>query len=68
QSKTVSWKWGQSSPQGTIAEIQTTGQLEIESKGKLVHKNADPDNPAVHVAREGNDVVKRASELTRLGG
>jgi hypothetical protein len=30
-----------------------------------VHRNADASNPAVHVAREGNDVVKRASELTK---
>ena len=26
-------------------------------------KNAEPDNPAVHIERPGNDVVKKASEL-----
>ncbi|KAG6828685.1 hypothetical protein H0H87_001264 [Tephrocybe sp. NHM501043] len=62
----VSWKWGGGNPSGTVAEVKTDGQLEIESKGKLVHKNADPSNPAVHVERSGNDVVKRASELTKL--
>ncbi|KAF8531058.1 hypothetical protein BDD12DRAFT_45054 [Trichophaea hybrida] len=61
----VSWKWGGGAPSGVVKEIKTEGKLEIESKGKLVHKNADPSNPAVHVAREGNDVVKRASELTK---
>lgn len=62
----VSWKWGSSGhPSGTVAEIKTHGSLEIESKGKRVRRNADLDNPAVHVAREGNDVVKRASELTK---
>lgn len=45
--------------------METHGSLEIESKGKRVRRNADLDNPAVHVAREGNDVVKRASELTK---
>ncbi|KAG6893885.1 hypothetical protein C0992_008291 [Termitomyces sp. T32_za158] len=63
----VSWKWGTSEPTGTVAEMKTEGKLEIETKGKLVHKNADPSNPAVHVERSGNDVVKRASELTKLG-
>ncbi|KAG6828322.1 hypothetical protein H0H92_008385 [Tricholoma furcatifolium] len=62
----VSWKWGTSEPTGIIAEVRNSGQLEIESKGKLVHKNADPSNPAVHVERSGNDVVKRASELKKL--
>lgn len=65
--KKVSWKWGTSEPTGIVAEMKTEGKLEIETKGKLVHKNADPSNPAVHVERAGNDVVKRASELTKLG-
>ncbi len=34
------------------------------NKGNTIKKNADPEDPAVHVAREGNDVVKRAHELT----
>ncbi|KAG5647368.1 hypothetical protein DXG03_000436 [Asterophora parasitica] len=62
----VMWNFGNGHPTGTVAEVKTSGQLEIETKGKLVHKNADPENPAVHVERSGNDVVKRASELTRL--
>ncbi|RPB08006.1 hypothetical protein P167DRAFT_467145, partial [Morchella conica CCBAS932] len=61
----VTWNWGSGHPSGTVAEIKNHGSLEIISKGKRVHKNADPDNPVVHVEREGNDVVKRASELTK---
>lgn len=68
QGDEVSWKWGSGNPSGTVAEIKTSGKLEIETAGKKVHKNSDAENPAVHVAREGNDVVKRASELTKENG
>ncbi|KAF8338686.1 hypothetical protein F5887DRAFT_1077621 [Amanita rubescens] len=64
----VSWNWGGGHPKGKVAEVKTSGKLEIESKGKRVHKNADKSNPAVHIERDGNDVVKRASELKRLRG
>jgi len=63
----VEWKWGGGKPSGVVEEIKTDGQLEIKSKGKMVHKNASPENPAVHVGREGNDVVKRMSELETIG-
>lgn len=49
-----------------MAEIKTSGELAIETKGKQVKVNASEDNPAVHVARDGNDVVKRARTLTKL--
>ena len=43
----------------------TEGEIAIKTKrGNTVKKNAEPDNPAVHIERSGNDVVKRASELT----
>merc|ERR1711915_1161478 len=32
-------------------------------RGNEVKKNAEPDNPAVKVDREGHNVVKKASEL-----
>ncbi|TFK23024.1 hypothetical protein FA15DRAFT_621613, partial [Coprinopsis marcescibilis] len=65
----VTWNYGKGHPSGTVAEVQTEagGKLEIETAGKTVHKNSDPQNPAVHVEREGNDVVKRASELEKTG-
>ena len=64
--QTVSWKFGAGQGTGTVGEIKTQGQLEIQSNGKSVKRNADPSNPAVHVEREGNDVVKRMSELTKV--
>ncbi|KAF2814209.1 uncharacterized protein BDZ99DRAFT_354724, partial [Mytilinidion resinicola] len=60
-----SWQWGGSKPSGTVAEVKEHGDLSIQSnKGNTITKNASPDDPAVHLAREGNDVVKRAHELT----
>lgn len=61
----VSWKYGGGNPEGTVAEIKTSGELAIETKGKQVKVNASEENPAVHVARDGNDVVKRESALTK---
>ncbi|KAI8631523.1 hypothetical protein F5Y19DRAFT_424074 [Xylariaceae sp. FL1651] len=61
----VSWNWGGGAPGGKVAETKDKGEIAIKSKrGNTIKKNASPDNPAVHVERSGNDVVKRASELT----
>jgi hypothetical protein len=60
----VSWSWGSGQPGGKVAEVKEQGEIAIESKrGNTIKKNASPNNPAVHVERSGNDVVKRASEL-----
>lgn len=60
----VSWNWSGGQPSGTVAETKTEGEIAIKSKrGNTIKKNASPSNPAVHVSRSGNDVVKRASEL-----
>lgn len=61
----VSWKYGGGNPDGTVAEVKASGELAIETKGRQVKVNASEDNPAVHVARDGNDVVKRESALTK---
>lgn len=68
----VQWNWGAGHPRGTVVEVKTDegGQLEITTaKGSAIHKNSDPDNPAVRIgSKKGkSDVVKRASELTKLG-
>jgi hypothetical protein len=64
RSLTVSWQWGSGQPGGEVAEVKEQGEIAIESnRGNTIKKNADPENPAVHVERPGNDVVKRASEL-----
>ena len=61
---TVSWNWGSGKPGGEVAEKKKEGEIAIQSKkGNTIKKNASPDNPAIHVKRSGNDVVKRASEL-----
>jgi Hypervirulence associated proteins TUDOR domain len=60
----VSWKWGSGRPSGEVAEVATEGGISIKSdKGNTIKKNASADDPAVHIAREGNDVVKRAHEV-----
>ncbi|KAI3325646.1 hypothetical protein HD806DRAFT_453457 [Xylariaceae sp. AK1471] len=61
----VSWNWGSGAPGGKVVETKDKGEIAIKSKrGNTIKKNASPDNPAVHIERSGNDVVKRASELT----
>ena len=61
---TVSWNWGSGAPGGTVAEKKTSGEVAIKSKrGNTIKKNAEPGNPAIHIERSGNDVVKKASEL-----
>ncbi|KAI9693565.1 MAG: hypothetical protein M1820_009131 [Bogoriella megaspora] len=60
----VSWQWSGGRPGGTAAEVAKEGEVAIQShRGNTIKKNAEPDNPAVHVERPGNDVVKKASEL-----
>ncbi|KAI1343683.1 hypothetical protein F5Y15DRAFT_174357 [Xylariaceae sp. FL0016] len=61
----VSWNWGGGAPGGTVAEKKHDGPVEIKSKrGNTIKKKGEPNNPAVHIERSGNDVVKKASELT----
>lgn len=60
----VSWAYGGGRPGGEVAEKKDEGEIAIQSKrGNTIKRNAEPDNPAVHVSRPGNDVVKRQSEL-----
>ncbi|KAI1807518.1 hypothetical protein F4811DRAFT_549896 [Daldinia bambusicola] len=61
----VSWNWGGGAPGGTVAETKEKGAIEIKTqRGNTVKRKADTNNPAVRIERSGNDVVKRASELT----
>lgn len=47
----VSWSWGSGKPSGKVAEVKDKGEIAIQSKkGNTVKKNADPSNPAVHIA------------------
>lgn len=68
----VQWNYGSGHPTGTVAEVKTDagGKLEIETKkGNTIHKKSDPENPAVRIGTDPSksDVVKRASELTKIG-
>ena len=60
----VSWQWSGSRPSGEVAEVKEHGELPIQSnKGNTIKNNADPEDSALHIAQEGNDVVKRAREV-----
>ncbi|KAI9759804.1 MAG: hypothetical protein M4579_002103 [Chaenotheca gracillima] len=62
----VSWQWSGGRPGGKAAKVKGEGEIAIKSKrGNTIKKNASPDNPAVHISRPGNDVVKRATELDK---
>ena len=63
-SLTASWNWNGSTPSGEVAEKKTEGEVSIQSKrGNTIKKAAQPNDPAIHLARPGNDVVKNQSEL-----
>ena len=60
----ASWNWHGSAPSGEVAEKKTEGEVSVQSKrGNTIKKSAQPDDPAIHLARPGNDVVKNQSEL-----
>jgi len=60
----VSWQWSGGRPSGEVAEVVKEGEATVTSnRGNEIKKNADPEDPAVHISRPGNDVVKRAHEL-----
>ncbi|MCJ1410200.1 hypothetical protein MMC19_004285 [Ptychographa xylographoides] len=61
----VSWNYGGGKPSGEVAEKKTDGEVTVTSKkGNTIKRKGEPENPAVHIAREPNDVVKKQSELT----
>lgn len=60
----MSWQYGRGQPSGVVAEKKTEGEVAVTSKrGNTIKRKAEPDNPAVHVSRSGNDVVKKMSEV-----
>ncbi|TVY54351.1 hypothetical protein LCER1_G005041 [Lachnellula cervina] len=59
----VSWNWNGSHPSGTASEVKP-GEVTVTShRGNDISKTGDGSNPAVHISRPGNDVVKTANEL-----
>ncbi|KAE8452344.1 hypothetical protein EG329_001044 [Mollisiaceae sp. DMI_Dod_QoI] len=60
----ITWNWNGSHPSGTAAEVKP-GEITVTShRGNDISKTGDENNPAVHIERSGNDVVKTANELT----
>lgn len=60
----ASWNWNGSTPGGQVAEKKSEGEVAIQSKrGNTIKKDAKPGDPAIHLERPGNDVVKNQSEL-----
>jgi len=60
----VSWKWGAGHPSGVASEVKAGDLTVVSHRGNEITKKGTEENPAVHIERSGNDVVKRASELT----
>jgi len=61
----ASWAWSGARPEGTVAEIKEKGDVNVTSnRGNTITRHGEPGDPAVHLARSGNDVVKKAHELT----
>jgi hypothetical protein len=59
----VSWNWNGNHPSGTVGEVKA-GEVTVTShRGNEISKTGDESNPAVHIERSGNDVVKTANEL-----
>ncbi len=59
----MSWNWHGTQPSGTVGDIKA-GEVTVTShRGNEISKTGDESNPAVHIERSGNDVVKKASEL-----
>lgn len=63
--QTVTWKWGQGTAEGKIAE-SFTEKVTRTIKGKEITRDADKDEPAYLVEQEdGAKALKSQSELTK---
>jgi hypothetical protein len=59
----VSWNWNGSHPSGTASEVKPGEVTVVSHRGNEISKTGDETNPAVHIDRSGNGVVKLANEL-----
>lgn len=50
-----------------VVDKQEEGKAQIESKGKTITRNAEPDNPAYTIEGARNPVLKKGSELEKTG-
>lgn len=62
----VAWKWGFGVAEGIVLSVHYE-KTQILSKGKLITRLGTTDNPAIVIQhKNGNQVLKRASELLPL--
>lgn len=61
--KLVSWSWNGNNPSGVASEIKPGDVTVVSHRGNEITKTGTESNPAVHIERSGNDVVKTVSEL-----
>jgi len=59
----VHWNWNGSHPSGTVGEVKAGEVTVVSHRGNEISKTGTASNPAVHIERSGNDVVKTANEL-----
>jgi len=59
----VSWSWNGNNPSGVASEIKPGGVTVVSHRGNEITKTGTESDPAVHIERSGNDVVKTVSEL-----
>lgn len=52
--------------EGTVAETSTEKMVKETKPGTNITRNGTEDNPAVYIEREGNNVVKKQSELYKV--
>jgi hypothetical protein len=61
---TVSWKWGNGTAKGEVAQVSSKKKT-ITSSGTRVTRNGTTKNPAVKIKQDdGTAVLKRSSEIT----
>jgi hypothetical protein len=63
----VHWNWGKSEAEGTIKE-KSEKTVSKKIKGTIVKRKASKEEPAyIIVQKNGSEVVKSESELTKGG-
>ena len=62
---TVKWKWGSSSAEGTVAEVNH-GDVTRTTKGAEITRHGSDDDPAYVIEQQdGTTVLKLQSEVER---
>lgn len=62
----VAWKWGGGMAEGHVSEVSDTKMVKETKPGVDITRNGEPDNPALFIERDGNNVVKKQSEVYKM--